>query len=206
MHAALGFQETERVVYVRKSIDGRVETVIAPWCSVMSSGRGVRERSIPQTWHGSARLRARRRAPGTTVGATGFVLRLLAGSLALGAAGGASGEQPSVMGSWEWTRKSNACPEQYVFRDDGVVAVTSGERHTESTFVVAWAPEPNGRYRMTMTTVRNTGGRDCSNSPAAAAGTQRVVYALFGQSRETMILCTTAAGADCIGPLRRTAP
>lgn len=145
------------------------------------------------------------RATGTG-GAVRLPMRLLGAALLLGVAGAACGKQPSLIGTWEWTRKSNACREQYVFRGDGVVSVRSGERHTESTFLMAWAPEPTGRFRLTMTMARAAGGRDCGNAPADAAGGQQVVYILFGQSHETMILCTTPAGADCIGPLRRTAP
>jgi len=113
--------------------------------------------------------------------------------------------QPSVIGTWEWTRKSDGCSEQYVFRDDGVLLVHSGENRTENTFLMAWAPEPNGRYKLTLTTERDLGGRDCSGSTTDKVGRRAVGYLLFGHSRETMLLCASPEGADCIGPLKRIA-
>lgn len=113
------------------------------------------------------------------------------------AAAGAA--QPSLVGTWEWTRKSNNCTEQYTYRADGTVAVKSGERSREGTYLLAWSPEPNGRYRLTITNVKDSGGADCGPTPAG------VTYVLFGQSGESMIQCNSVDGADCIGPLRRTA-
>lgn len=107
--------------------------------------------------------------------------------------------QPSLVGTWEWTRKSNNCAEQYTYRADGTVLVKSGERQTEATYLIAWAPEPNGRYKLTTTKVKDSGGPDCG-----ADGQREVVYVLFGQSGETMIQCQTLDGADCIGPLKKT--
>jgi len=113
--------------------------------------------------------------------------------------------QPNLSGTWEWTRKSDGCSEQYVFRDDGVLLVHSGENRTENTFLMAWEPELNGRYKLTLTTERDLGGRDCSGSTGDRAGRRAVGYLLFSHSRETMLLCASAEGADCIGPLKRTA-
>ncbi len=125
--------------------------------------------------------------------------------LTAGTSTGASGQQPSIVGTWEWTRKSNSCSEQYVYRDDGTLSVKRGEKLTENTYLMSWAPEPTGRYKLTMTTVKDNGGRDCADSTADNAGQRSVVYILFSQSRETMIQCDSPAGADCIGPLRRAA-
>jgi hypothetical protein len=115
----------------------------------------------------------------------------------------ATAAQPSLVGTWEWTRKSNNCAEQYTYRADGTVSVKSGERQMEGTYLIAWAPEPNGRYKLTKKKVKDSGGRDCSDS---GEDSQRsVAYLLFGQSGTTMIQCKTADGPDCVGPLRKVA-
>jgi hypothetical protein len=114
--------------------------------------------------------------------------------------------QPSIVGTWTWTRRSNDCPERYVYRPDGTVSVQSGEKRIEGTYLVAWAAEPNGRYRLTTTHVKDLGGRDCLGSTDDRTGQRSVVYVLFGQSQATMIQCQSVDGSDCIGPLRKTDP
>jgi hypothetical protein len=93
-----------------------------------------------------------------------------------------------------------------VFRDNGTLSVESGERQTENTFRMAWSPESNGRFRIDMTSLKNDGGKACSDTPEDYLPRRPVVYALFGASRGTMILCGSLAGSDCIGPLKKTAP
>lgn len=118
----------------------------------------------------------------------------------------AAAQQPSLVGTWEWTRKKNNCVEHYTFRDNGTASIRSGDDRIESTFALAWAPEPNGRYKLTLKPVTDSAGPGCADTPEQAAARRGVVYVLFGGSRETMILCTSLEGADCIGPLRRSAP
>jgi DNA transformation protein len=116
---------------------------------------------------------------------------------------GAFAQQPSLAGTWTWTRKSNACAEEYVFRDDGTLSTSSRDARTESTYLMAWAPETNGRYKLALTVVKDNGARDCSDVAEDRSGRRSVVYLLFGGSRQTMILCNSLDGADCVGPLRR---
>jgi hypothetical protein len=118
----------------------------------------------------------------------------------------AAAQQPTLAGTWTWTRKSNGCTEQYAFGADGVLVATSRDASTESEYRMAWAPEPTGRYKLALTTLRDNGGRDCADITADRTGTSSVFYLLFGGSRQTMILCTSPEGADCIGPLQRSAP
>jgi hypothetical protein len=118
----------------------------------------------------------------------------------------AHGQQPDIVGTWEWTRKKDGCPEQYVYRRDGTLSIRRGDERSENTFRMSWAPEPGGRYKVAVVTVRDDGGRDCDGSTEDGTGRQYVVYVLFGQSRETMIQCGSPAGADCTGLMKRTAP
>lgn len=126
--------------------------------------------------------------------------------LTAGVCNGAFGQQPNIVGTWEWARKKDGCAEQFVFRENGTVSIRRGNKRTENTYSMSWAPEPNGRYRLTITTLRDDGGRDCEDSATDSTGQRRVVYALFSQSRESMIHCTAPEGADCTGLIRRTAP
>lgn len=132
-----------------------------------------------------------------------FCLAILA-VLALGAWPRARAQQPSIVGTWQWTKKSSNCSEQHVFRDDGTLSIRRGEKLTENTYLMSWAPEPGGRYRVTVVTVADDGGRDCEGSTEDSTGRRSTVYVLFGQSRETMIQCGSPAGADCSGLMQRT--
>ena len=125
--------------------------------------------------------------------------------LGAGAWTGASGQQPDLAGTWEWTRKKNGCAEQFVFRQDGTVSIRRGEELTENTYLMSWAPEPNGRYKLTITTVKDRGGRDCEESADDSTGRHAIVYILFSQSRESMIFCSSPEGTDCTGLMRRVA-
>jgi hypothetical protein len=135
-----------------------------------------------------------------------FIVRAVCGALTLVAATGAIAQQPSIVGTWEWTRKANNCVERYVFRGDGTLSIRSGDENTESTYRIAWSPEPNGRYKLSLATVKDSGGAGCADTAESRTGRQDIVYVLFGGSRTTMILCKSVDGADCIGPLKRNTP
>lgn len=111
--------------------------------------------------------------------------------------------QPVLPGLWTWTRKSNECLEQYLFRPDGVLVATSRDARSESKYRMAWAPEPNGRYKVTLETTRDNGLRDCAGLSGDRTGQSMDVWLLFGGSGNTMILCNSVGGTDCIGPLER---
>lgn len=130
----------------------------------------------------------------------------LLGLLATLGAHSAAAQQPSLVGTWEWTRKKNNCVEQYTFRDNGTASIRSGDDRIETTFALAWAAEPNGRYKLTLKPVTDSAGSGCADTPEDAAARRGVVYVLFGGSGGTMILCTSLEGADCIGPLKRSTP
>jgi hypothetical protein len=115
----------------------------------------------------------------------------------------AAASQPSLPGSWEWTRPSNGCAEQYVFRDDRTVSIKSGVERLERTYLIAWAAQPNGRYKVTMTTVSDSGGRGCSETVEGNPARSSSVYILFGNSGDSMIVCPSETSANCIGPLTR---
>jgi len=112
-------------------------------------------------------------------------------------------QQPSIVGTWDWSRKADGCAEEYQFRDNGTVLVFSGAETFESKYRMAWTPESTGRYKLTLTRLKSEGERGCTERQPQAIGAERVFYVLFGGSRQTMILCDSPAEADCIGPLKR---
>ena len=112
-------------------------------------------------------------------------------------------QQPALAGTWTWTRKSNGCSEQYEFRDNGTLVALSRDARTESQYRMAWAPEPNGRYKLTLVIVKDNGARDCADLSGDRTGQQMTAYLLFGGSRQTMLLCNSLNGPDCIGPLQK---
>ncbi len=116
----------------------------------------------------------------------------------------ALGQQPDLAGTWEWTRKKNGCVEQFDFRANGTVTIRQGGKSTENTYLMGWAPEPTGRYRLTVKTAKDNGGRDCEDSADDTTGRRGTVYLLFSQSREAMIMCQSPEGTDCTGLMRRT--
>lgn len=128
-----------------------------------------------------------------------FVVLAVAGAVI---SPGAAAGQPNVVGTWAWTRKSG-CAEQFVFRGDGTISTVSGDKRTDGTYLMSWTPEASGRYRLALVTTKDFGGRDCAGSDADASGRRAVVYVLFSQSGDSMILCGSPAGADCTGLVRR---
>ncbi|HTT12915.1 MAG TPA: hypothetical protein VMG60_18740 [Burkholderiaceae bacterium] len=115
----------------------------------------------------------------------------------------AAAGQPSLVGEWSWTRKANNCAETYAFRNNGTVSIKTGDETIERSYLMAWAPEPNGRYTVTMTTVKDSGGQGCADTVDGNTARSPTVHILFGGSGASMLICNSPAGADCIGPLKR---
>jgi hypothetical protein len=114
----------------------------------------------------------------------------------------AAAGQPDIVGTWAWTHKSG-CAEQFVFRGDGTVSIRRGEKRTDSSYLMSWAPEPGGRYKLMLVTIKDFGGRDCAGSDESSTGKRTVLYVLFSQSGDSMIQCGSTSGADCTGLVRR---
>ena len=110
---------------------------------------------------------------------------------------------PSILGTWDWTIKKNGCKETFTFKPGGVLEVTSGSEKTESTYEITPTMEPSGRYKMVATVVKDYGGVDCSNSKHDSTGQTSTFYLLFTFEGDTMGMCFSAGGTDCMGPLKK---
>lgn len=111
-----------------------------------------------------------------------------------------------IVGRWQLTHTASGCVETYEFRDDGTARVTSFEETLDERYEVSSTPEGRRRYRLTMTTVKDHGGRDCVGSTEDTTGKSSVGYIEFSSSTDTMIFCADATGAKCMGPLRKVGP
>jgi hypothetical protein len=110
---------------------------------------------------------------------------------------------PPLAGTWEWRVKDPPCTEVYTFRRDGTVHVVSADEKTDNTFELADRAEPAGRFRFTMTTTADSGGRDCAATTDDSTGKSATLYLLFNPAGDAFVMCTEPAGMACLGPLRR---
>jgi hypothetical protein len=110
---------------------------------------------------------------------------------------------PALAGAWVWRLKEPACTEVYTFRRDGTVHVVSADETTENTFELADRAEPSGRFRFSMTTTSDSGGRDCAATTDDSTGKSATLYLLFNPAGDAFVMCTEPTGMACLGPLRR---
>jgi hypothetical protein len=134
-------------------------------------------------------------------------LAALAVAAALYAAPTAAGaaDHPLV-GRWQWTHTGSGCVETYEFRSDGTARVTSLEETLDERYEVSPVAEGPRRYRLTMTTVKDHGGKDCVGSSADTTGQSSVGYIELNPSADAMVFCADATRTKCMGPLRKIGP
>jgi hypothetical protein len=108
-----------------------------------------------------------------------------------------------LFGAWTWTRAKNHCTEVYDFRLRGEYRGSSGEEVTQGTYDVAYSPDANGYYKLTMAVAKDYGGVDCYDSGADNTGETGVTYVKWAYHKEEFWICHDANGRGCFGPLRR---
>jgi len=109
----------------------------------------------------------------------------------------------ALEGIWAWKRPFDDCHESFEFRGDGTARFERGDERTENTYRVAAAPEAGGRYRVNIAPTWFAFGVTCDGSFRDEGERRAPVYVLFGARLETLAVCDSADGADCVGPLRR---
>lgn len=110
---------------------------------------------------------------------------------------------PKLVGRWQWTRQDNQCTETLEYRADGTSSATSGDEHTEDRWTLSpWLPGSDS-FRLTLTTTRDDGGRDCANRTNDDTGATVNVFLRFASDDALMVVCYTESGNRCYGPLRR---
>ena len=111
-----------------------------------------------------------------------------------------------LLGKWQWTRAANQCTEVYDFRADGTAQVLSGTEKTGNVYTITPQPDAAGFYLLTMKTVKDQGGKDCSDDTRDSVGQSNTRYVMFEPSKDRHMVCATASPERCIGPLRRVKP
>jgi hypothetical protein len=129
----------------------------------------------------------------------------LAAALHAAPAPAGSADHP-LIGRWQWTHTASGCVETYEFRNDGTARVTSGEERLDERYEISPIAEGARRYRLTMTTVKDYGGKDCVGSTDDTTGKSSVGYIEFGPSGDSMLFCADATRTRCMGPLRKVGP
>jgi hypothetical protein len=109
-----------------------------------------------------------------------------------------------IIGKWQWTRDTNQCTEVYEFKVDGTVPVVSGSERTDNTYEVDEVPDINGFYKLTMTIVKDYGGKDCADDESLSSGGS-ANYIIFDPKKLMYLSCQEPKLERCFGPLRKSA-
>lgn len=128
-------------------------------------------------------------------------------SLEVGKFAGLGQKQPSLAGIWFWKMPRTGCEETYRFTADGKVNVTSAREQTENEFSIASPDERSARWRLTITTRKDNRQPDCGGSAVDDTGKSTTQHVFLNYAQDVMLVCTTAQGYQCFGPLiRKPAP
>ena len=82
----------------------------------------------------------------------------------------------------------------------------SGPETLEDIYDIAPAPDGKGRFKLTMTTLKDHGGKDCADREEDDTGRSSTSYVVFGLRFQSLIICEDATANRCFGPLRRVHP
>lgn len=107
-----------------------------------------------------------------------------------------------LIGKWQWTRDANQCMETYEFKADGTAPVVSGTEKTDNTYEVGATPDINGFYKLTMTIIKDYGGKDCADDESLSSG-KSTNYIMFDPRRTMYLTCLEPTLERCFGPLRK---
>ncbi|MGE5452101.1 MAG: hypothetical protein ACM3VZ_09710 [Acidobacteriota bacterium] len=132
-----------------------------------------------------------------------FTTSLLLSLLAVcDAASAQSADQPPLTGSWQYRQRGTSCTEQYFFRSDGTVMVTSGREVSESTYTLSDEPVEGGFYKFDSEVTQTNGKSDCQGK-RTPVGQQTSSYLRFQANGERLVLCKSPNLSACMGPLIR---
>lgn len=107
-----------------------------------------------------------------------------------------------LIGKWAWTRPKNNCVEAHEYRADGTRFVTNGEERTESRYSMS-GPTEKGFLKLSVTTTKDHGGRDCGGDSADDTGSTWSVYFRMHPSGQGVLFCYEESLRDCYGSFRR---
>ena len=97
-------------------------------------------------------------------------------------------------GSWSWETSTN-CVETYTFSKGGILQIKSGDEVTDNTFQIIKAKEDNKFSKLTFTTTKDYGGKDCAYTEKDSTGESAEMFVTI--KFDIMFNCATAEGSDC---------
>lgn len=108
-----------------------------------------------------------------------------------------------IVGTWNWQLFGGKCTETFQYRADGVMLSTSGDAVTEWRYSFASKPDAKGFYKVTETSSRQNGKKDCSGDVVDEAGTQAEKFIQLSPAKDRLLVCKTESLTACYGPLQR---
>lgn len=135
-------------------------------------------------------------------------MRILTSSLLLSllawssSANAQANNPPSLAGTWQYQPRGGSCAEQYYFRSDGTMMVTSGKEVTESTYQLSDTAVGAGFYAFEMQVTQTNGKSDCKGNQTPV-GQRTQTYLRFQANGERVVLCRDSNLVACMGPLIR---
>lgn len=129
----------------------------------------------------------------------------LAGLMAVcSVASGQSSDKSPLAGTWQYRPRGTSCTEQYYFRNDGTMMVTSGREVSESEYTLSDEPLPSGFYKFSSKVTQTNGKPDCrgNKTPVGQASSSFLKRQGEGDG-ERLILCRAESLQACMGPLVR---
>ncbi len=111
-----------------------------------------------------------------------------------------------LAGTWTGSPFNSKCVENFQYRINNTLLVTSGESISEWNYTVTPQADALGFYTVVETSMRNNGKKDCSGDTVDAWGMVATRHMQFSPARDRMIVCREASLAACFGPLRREPP
>jgi hypothetical protein len=110
-----------------------------------------------------------------------------------------------LIGTWAWTMDNN-CTETYTFSGDGTLEVKSGDEITKNSFRLSNKSGQFERYRMDVTVLEDSGGRDCDNESKVNVGETDTMFVQLSKSKDMLMMCQNLTTTFCFGPLRKANP
>lgn len=127
---------------------------------------------------------------------------LIALVLAAPVANASADTAPALAGTWQYRPRGLNCTEQYFFRTDGTVMVTSHKEVTESSYALSAEALPGGFYQFDTQVTQTNGNVDCRGNQTPV-GLQSKLYLRFQANGERFVLCRNANLSACMGPMIR---
>jgi len=108
-----------------------------------------------------------------------------------------------LLGTWTCTRPVNNCTETHTYRADGSRSSISGAERSDTRYEISNEPSPKGFWKLDVITVKDYGGRDCSDTEDDETGLRWSVYLRFDQTGKRLIYCYEESLDKCYGPFTR---